>query len=334
VELAFSLPPASDLRRFAELIARAEGWGFDMAYTPDQGFFRDPFVALTYVAARTQRIALGLAVVNPYTRHPVQIARAAATLAELRDGRFILGLGAGERANLRDKIGAPRSPFLPVLRDTIRVLCDLFEGKEVSLQTPVFSMHGVKLDFVPARQVPLYVATSDPEGYRLVGELADGLILGDMGDPDAIRWAIGLMTEGALSAGRNPADIAVVGWITTIVTDDAARVKDELRAVLAMAARSMHKATRQALAIADDTIAKIRTAMDNGMAVDKSVLPDETVDRLAIVGSAAQCLQRMRILGDAGITQISARMPAALAATMNYDGNLSALAAEILPRLR
>jgi 5,10-methylenetetrahydromethanopterin reductase len=214
------------------------------------------------------------------------------------------------------------------------VLRDLFEGKEVSLQTPVFSMQGVKLDFLPAQQVPLYVATSDPDGYRLVGELADGLILGDLGDPDAIRWAIGLMTEGARSAGRNPADIAVVGWITTIVTDDAAGVKDKLRAVMAMAARGMHKATRQSLAIDDATIVKIRAAIDNGMPVDNDVLPDETIDRLAIVGSAAQCLQRMRMLRDAGVTQISARMPAAVAATMNFDGNLSALATEILPRLR
>ena len=51
MKLAFSLPPTSDLRPFADLIVRAEGWGFDMAYTPDQGFFRDPFVALTYAAA-------------------------------------------------------------------------------------------------------------------------------------------------------------------------------------------------------------------------------------------------------------------------------------------
>src|SRR5207248_2057292 len=133
-------PPAIELRQFSQLIARAEAWGFDMAYTPDQGFFRDPFVALTHVAAQTQRIALGLGVVNPYTRHPVQIARAAATLAELCAGRFVLGLGAGERANLRDRLGAPQGPFLPALRDTIHALRDLFAGNEVSCETAVFTM--------------------------------------------------------------------------------------------------------------------------------------------------------------------------------------------------
>ena len=333
MELAFSLPPASDVRRFAEMIARAEARGFDMAYTPDQGFFRDPFVALAYVAARTQRIALGLGVVNPYTRHPVQIARAAATLAEASDGRFVLGLGAGERANLRDKLGAPRAPYLPALRDTIGVLRDLFAGKEVSVETPVFSMHGVKLDFVSTQRVPLYVATTDPDGYALVGELADGLILGDMGYPEAIRWAIDLVAQGARRAGRNPADIAVVGWITTIVTNDAAAVRDKLRAVLAMAARGMHAATRQALAIDDATIAKIRAAADGGAPVGKDVLPDETLERLAIIGSADRCLERMRVLRDAGVTQLSVRMPAAAASIMNYDDNLNALATEILPRL-
>src|SRR5579862_5933452 len=110
MQLAFSFPPTIDLDRFGATIERAEKWGFDMAYTPDQGFLRDPFVALTHAATRTRRIALGLAVTTPYTRHPVYIARAAATLADLRNGNFILGLGAGERGNLRDRLAAPRTP--------------------------------------------------------------------------------------------------------------------------------------------------------------------------------------------------------------------------------
>ncbi|MBM3596608.1 MAG: LLM class flavin-dependent oxidoreductase [Alphaproteobacteria bacterium] len=334
MNLAFSFPPAIDPRRFAEVIARAEGWGFDMAYTPDQGFFRDPFVALTYAAARTSRIALGLGVVNPYTRHPVQIARAAATLSEACDGRFVLGLGAGERANLRDKLGAPQGPFLAALRDTITVIRDLFAGKEISLETPVFSLKGVKLDFPVARPMPLYIATTDPQGYRLVGELADGIILGDMGDPQAVRWALGLVAEGARAAGRKPEDIAVVGWITTIVTENMVPVKDKLRRIIAMAARGMHKETRRALAIDEATVAKIRLLLDGGATVGSDVLADAMLDRMAIVGPPGLCLERIHVLREAGVTQLGVRMPAAVAANMDFEGNLRALATEILPKLK
>ncbi len=333
MQLAFSFPPTIELERFGAVIERAEGWGFDMAYTPDQGFMRDPFVALAHAASRTRRIALGLAITTPYTRHPVYIARAAGTLADLRQGNFILGLGAGERGHLRDRLNAARTPFLPLLRETIGVLRDLLAGRTVSAETPAFVLRNVTLEFKPSQRVPIFVATTDPDGFRLAGELADGLILGDMADPAAVRWAVGLMRDGARAAGRDPAEITVVGWITTIVTATPDVLRDKLRRVLAMAVAGMHRELRTTLGIDEPAMARLRTALADN-AVTAGVLDDAAIERLAIVGPAETCVTRIKALEAAGVTQLSARMPAAVAGTVDFQGNLQALATDLLPRLR
>jgi 5,10-methylenetetrahydromethanopterin reductase len=332
VRFAFLLPPVRPLNRLAEMTARAADHGFEMVYVPDQGFFRDPFVIMAQLGSRVEGIGLGLGVTTPYTRHPAQIARAAATLADFGPGRIVLGLGAGERANLRDRLGAPRTPVAPLLKETITVLRRLWAGERVSCSTAVFTLRDVALDFVPAAPVPIYIATTEPEGFRLAGEVADGLILGDMAAVEVVREAVKLKDAGARGAGRDPSDVAVVGWLTTIVTDDPAPARDRLRKVMASTVCGMHRAARQALGFDDQAIDGMRAAVAAG-SVGASVLGDADLERLAVIGPAEQCVQRLRAVASGGVTQVVARMPAVVAARMDLEGNLARLAREVLPKV-
>jgi 5,10-methylenetetrahydromethanopterin reductase len=287
---------------------------------------------LAQIGSRVDRIGFGLGVTNPYTRHPAQIARAAGTLADFGPGRFVLGLGAGERANLRDRLGAPRATVVPLLRETVAVLRALWAGERVSCATPVFTLRDVKLDFVPAAPVPIYLATTEPDGFRLAGEVADGLILGDMADAKVVREAVRLKDAGATSAGRDPSTVAVVGWLTTIVTNDVAAAKDKLRRVMASTVCGMHRASREALGFEERRIDAIRAALAVGSA-GMPLVTDAEIDRLAIIGSAEACAEKLKAVAGGGLTQLAARMPAAVAATMDFEGNLAALATEVVPRL-
>ena len=116
MRFSFSLVPSPPLSAFGETIARAESWGYDIAWVPDQGFMQDPFVALSYLTTCPENITLGIGVTNPFQRHPIQIARAAAALADLRPGGFILGLGAGEKRRIRDRVSAPQGGVQDQLR--------------------------------------------------------------------------------------------------------------------------------------------------------------------------------------------------------------------------
>jgi 5,10-methylenetetrahydromethanopterin reductase len=244
----------------------------------------------------------------------------------------VLGLGAGELANLRNRLGAPRAKVLPLLRDTVAVLRALLAGERVSHATPVFTLRDVQLDFVPAAPVPIYIATTEPDGFRFAGEAADGLILGDMADAAVVREAARLKDAGARSANRDPATVAVVGWLTTIVTDQVASTKDKLRPVMAWTICGMHRGTREALGFDQGKITAIRSALEVG-AVTVDVLTDGDIDRLAIIGPAEACANRLKAVAGGGVTQFAARMPAAVAAIMDFEGNLAALAREVFPTM-
>jgi alkanesulfonate monooxygenase SsuD/methylene tetrahydromethanopterin reductase-like flavin-dependent oxidoreductase (luciferase family) len=78
----FAFIPAGPIKASIELIELGERLGYRGVWIPDQGFHRDPFVVAGQAASRTSRIQIGLGITSRFTRLPVQIARAAATVEQ------------------------------------------------------------------------------------------------------------------------------------------------------------------------------------------------------------------------------------------------------------
>src|SRR5688500_3749444 len=98
--MRFSLRLNNDLTlsEYVTLARAAERAGFDQLWVSNDLFLRSAPVLLTGLALQTERIQLGVGIMNPYTVHPSELAMLAATLDEVSGNRFILGLasGAGE----------------------------------------------------------------------------------------------------------------------------------------------------------------------------------------------------------------------------------------------
>jgi len=105
LKFGFGHVPSQDYREHVRLIQLAEELGFDYAWVADQTFHRDPVAVIAAAALATQAIQLGIGVANPFTRHPAMLARSAATLDEMAEGRFSLGIGAGNRKELLRPLG-------------------------------------------------------------------------------------------------------------------------------------------------------------------------------------------------------------------------------------
>ncbi len=335
MRFSFSLVPSPPMSAFGDTIARAEAWGYDLAWVPDQGFMQDPFVALSYLTTRTERLRLGVGVTNPYQRHPMQIARAAAALADLRPDGFILGLGAGEKRRIRDRVGAPTGPFVDTISTTMQVLRDLFDGKRVSVSTGVFELDDVALEINEPPRVPIYLATTHPDAFRAAGAYADGVIVGDVSEPAVMARIVGWIREGAEAHGRDMKDIAVVAWCATIVADDRAAVIEHLRRpVIGSAINGMHRETRGLMDVAPEHFPQIRAAkFDPALALSEDAIPDDMVDRFAIAGPADYCAERIRALRDVGVDTMGFRMPVALTGLYDFETNLRRLIQDVVPRV-
>jgi 5,10-methylenetetrahydromethanopterin reductase len=107
----------------SEIVAAAvaaERAGLSTFWIGDEGVAREPFAVLTAVGLATQSIGLGVAVANPYLRHPALTASTAATVAEATGRRLHLGFGPGGAASL-NPVGLHAVDPVPRLRGALRI---------------------------------------------------------------------------------------------------------------------------------------------------------------------------------------------------------------------
>ena len=168
-------------------LTMAEEAGFDYSVISDhafpwldeQGHAPYAWSVLGAAAQATSRIPLMTYVTCPIKRyHPVVVAQKAATMQLLSDGRFTLGLGAGE--NLNEHVVGGGWPSVDVrhdmLAEAVQVIRALFDGGYVRYQGRYYEFDSAKVWDLPDQLPPLGVAVSGPASARLAGELADVMI--------------------------------------------------------------------------------------------------------------------------------------------------------------
>jgi G6PDH family F420-dependent oxidoreductase len=175
----------AELVRNAQL---AEGAGFDFAAISDhfspwleeQGHAPLAWSVLGALANATQRLGLMTAVTCPTMRyHPAIIAQGTATLALLSDGRFTLGLGAGERLN-EHIIGAGwpgRRERRERLSEAVDIIQGLLAGTLTNYQGAHFTLDHARLFDRPDHKPAVVIAAGGIEAARFAGEKGDALIV-------------------------------------------------------------------------------------------------------------------------------------------------------------
>jgi G6PDH family F420-dependent oxidoreductase len=168
-------------------VTLAEEAGFDFAVISDhyfpwldsQGHSPYAWSVLGAAAQATERIPLMTYVTCPIRRyHPAVVAQKAATMQLLSDGRFTLGLGAGE--NLNEHIVGGHWPIAglrhEMLEEAVEIIRALWEGDTVTYRGEHFDVESAKIWDLPDRPPPIGIAVSGPESCRLAGQHADVMI--------------------------------------------------------------------------------------------------------------------------------------------------------------
>ncbi|MFJ7735368.1 LLM class oxidoreductase [Lysinibacillus sp. NPDC097287] len=134
-----------DLAQQMELAKRAEDLGFaslfvrdSPLYDPnfgDNGVVHDPFLLLSYVAAHTSKIALGTASVVTSLRHPLHLAKSAATLDDMSKQRFLFGVATGDRPIEFPAFKVERDDRAELFRESILVMRKVWEESFPKIQS-------------------------------------------------------------------------------------------------------------------------------------------------------------------------------------------------------
>ncbi|MBC8445565.1 MAG: LLM class flavin-dependent oxidoreductase, partial [Chloroflexi bacterium] len=176
--MRFSIRLNNDLTlpEYVTLAQTAEAAGFHQIWISNDLFLRSAAVILSAVGTATEQIEIGSGILNPYTINPAEIAMLAATLDELTNCRFNLGLAAGAADFLR-WVGLSHGKPLAAMRETIHAIRALLAGERVSMDGQFLQWgREAYLRFDAPRITPIYLGAMGPGMLRLAGEIADGVL--------------------------------------------------------------------------------------------------------------------------------------------------------------
>ncbi|PKB82595.1 MAG: hypothetical protein BZY88_03945 [SAR202 cluster bacterium Io17-Chloro-G9] len=287
---------------FQNLGALAEDLGYGEIWMTE-GAGRDSLTQLTSVAMATKRIVVGTGILPVFSRTPLITAMSAAGLAEVSDGRFILGLGVGNAPAVENSHGVAFRRPLAHLEEAVTIIQRLLLGEEVTLRGKVFNVDRATLgEVAPKQQVPIYLAALGPRMLKMAGALADGVLLSWTAS-SYLKQAIQLVQEGAVAAGRDPSEVAISGYVRVAVTDDLEAGKESLRQQMAHYLgnsfyRSFFRNTGfgREMDGAESAMEQAAIGVESGVGAIGPRMQEE----LGIVGNAEECqaaLEELRALG-------------------------------------
>lgn len=282
------------------LARRAEELGYTDAWSAES-FSHDAFAPLAATAVVTTKLRLGTAIVPVFTRPAALIAMSSATLQQISNGRFVLGLGLSTPTIVQQWMGVPYEKPVTRMRETVQALRAAFTGGKVVLAGKTMKINGFRLDVPLEKPPPIYIAAQGSLMLRTAGEIGDGVLVNFI-TPDALPSMLRHVHEGARAAGKDPTDFDVVCRIIVVVDEDAERARHELRRSLtAYVTVPQYNKFFCEFGYADVAEASLAAwnAGDRKKAVE--LIPDRMVSDIYVVGNADYCRKRLQEYFDAGV---------------------------------
>jgi alkanesulfonate monooxygenase SsuD/methylene tetrahydromethanopterin reductase-like flavin-dependent oxidoreductase (luciferase family) len=209
-------PSLHELKQTYQIAEIADQNGLDLLMIQDHPYnrrFLDTWTLLTALAMKTERVHVGTNVANLPLRPPAMLAKAAATLDVLSNGRVELGLGAGGFWQAINAFGVPtRTPgeSYQAFEEALTILRGLWShvGRGYTYEGKFYEVRGAQFGPAPAHDIRIWVGASGSKMLRLTGRMADGVLVSSPYEPLPRLLEINqLIDQGAQEAGRDPSAI-------------------------------------------------------------------------------------------------------------------------------
>ncbi|WP_409060816.1 LLM class F420-dependent oxidoreductase [Streptomyces sp. SYP-A7185] len=322
MQLSAPLAYAGDPRQAADDVAALESAGLDAVWVAEAYGFDSPTI-MGYLAARTERMKIGAAILNVYSRTPALIAQTAAGLDAISGGRAIIGLGASGPQVVEGWHGKPYDKPLARTRETIELTRRI-------LRREVIDHHGItdmplprekggklgkplKILTRPVRsEVPLYVASLGPANVRMTAEIADGW-LPTLFIPEKAHQVWGApLAEG--KAQRDPAlgPLRTVAGGLLAIGADAAAARDMARPQIALYVGGMGAVGKNfyndlAVAYGYEKEAKLiqELYLSGKKKEAEAAVPAEFCELMSLCGPESYVRERVEAFREAGVDMLN-----------------------------
>ncbi|MCL6644609.1 MAG: LLM class F420-dependent oxidoreductase, partial [Dehalococcoidia bacterium] len=303
-----------------DLIRYAESLGYDSVWTAE-AYGSDAVTPLAYIAALTSRIRLGTAVMQIPARTPAMTAMTMSTLDALSGGRVMVGLGLSGPQVVEGWHGVPYGKPAVRMREYVQILRKIWAREEpVALDGQAYQLPyrgpratglGKPLkSILHTRQLPVYLATMQPQSVRLTAEVADGW-LPIWFSPQRMDMFRPAIEDGFQRAGNGKSwkDFDIAAGCTVIIGDDVRACLARLKPTLALYIGGMGAKTKNfhnEMMVRygyGDVAARIQELYLAGRKAEATAaVPDELCDEMSLCGPVARIRQRYAAWEAAGVT--------------------------------
>jgi 5,10-methylenetetrahydromethanopterin reductase len=305
--MRFSIRVNNDLTlpEYVALAQAAEAAGFNQFWVSNDLFLRSAPVILAAIGGVTDTIEVGSCILNPYTINPAELAMLAATMDELTNCRFNLGLSAGA-SDFLTWVGLEHGKPIAAMRETIVAIRSLLAG-ERQPQDGTFLRwtDDAYLRFDAPRVTPIYLGALGPNMLRLAGEIADG-VLPLLFPPEHYFEVQTYLQEG--KALRPPKlgelDFAACIWVS--LAEDAAAARRVLAEKVAYYGPHLSPLILKRLGLTDADFSPIKQTVIAENNLDRATgMVTEQMLTIGVVGQPDDLIARLEPLVEAGARHLS-----------------------------
>jgi len=287
------------LRSMTDLAKRGEEAGFDAMYTVEAS--RSALISAAAVIAATERVTVGTYIVNAYAREPWATGIAARDLDEMSGGRFVLGLGTGNRHFNGWYLGRPTEQPVAKLRDYLEIVRGIVAAPAGGAVRYEGDLHRIRwrASYAPARStVPVLLSASGPRLVRLAGEASDGVAVGIMSSTGFLRDIVRPAARAAAAeVGRDPDGLRFPMGAQLSVNHDEELARKATRAAICglfhPVPHPYYESQLRQLGFGDFADAAMTLMPEGRTAEAMALVPDEVIDTMTITGTPAQCAARI-----------------------------------------
>jgi len=273
----------------------AESLGYATAWITDTHLVcRELWVTLAACALGSSRIRLGPGITVPHTRHISVTASAIASLAELAEGRVVIGVGTGGSAAQTMGLSLRQTAKVATLESMATALRRLLGNEPIRFES---GAEGRIAWLGSPRRIPIYAAGSGPRMLAAAGRVGDGAIMYASVDPDILRAGVACVAAGAEARGQRLGDLDLAIWAPMSIGRDRALARDHARGRVASALR--HPLPVPFRDEDRPAIERLRQEYDafqhaTAAARHRELVPDRLVDLMALAGTPDEVREQVR----------------------------------------
>ena len=299
-----------------EMAQEADRLGYDSVWAAE-AYGNDAATVLAWLAANTQNARIASGIFQIPARTPAMTAMTAATLDNISGGRFILGLGVSGPQVAEGWHGQPFAKPLTRTREYVDIVRKAlaretltYDGDFYKLPLPNGTGLGkpLKLIIRPVQErIPIYLAAIGPKNTALAAEIADGW-LPTLFAPEHFDEFRPALEEGAARGGRSLDDLDITPQTSMAIYDDIEHARNFMRPYLAlyiggMGAREKNFYSKLVTRYGyGDAAAEIQDLYLSGKQAEAMArIPDDLIDKVALVGPKERVRERLAAYRDAGV---------------------------------